>query len=55
MEQDYTNSIKYLITNYQVINPDLIKEDIEIEIWNHKIIKLDLNNIILNILKNLKI
>ena len=39
-----SNSIKYLITNYHVINPDLINEDIEIEIWNHKIIKLDLNN-----------
>ena len=39
-----SNSSKYLITNYHVINPDLINEDIEIEIWNHKIIKLDLNN-----------
>ena len=24
-----SNSIKYLITNYHVINPDLINEDIE--------------------------
>ena len=39
-----SNSIKYLITNYHVINPDLINEDIEIEIWNHKKMKLNLNN-----------
>ena len=39
-----SNSIKYLITNYHVINPDLINEYIEIEIWNHKKMKLDLNN-----------
>ena len=39
-----SNTIKYLITNYHVINPDLINEDIEIEIWNHKKMKLNLNN-----------
>jgi V8-like Glu-specific endopeptidase len=41
-----SNTIKYLITNYHVINPDLINEDIEIEIeiWNHKKMKLSLNN-----------
>ena len=39
-----SNSIKYLITNYHVINPDLINEEIEIEIWNHKKKKLNLNN-----------
>jgi len=39
-----SNSIKFLITNYHVINPDLINEDIEIEIWNHKKMKLNLNN-----------
>ena len=39
-----SNSIKYLITNYHVINPDVINEYIEIEIWNHKIMKLNLNN-----------
>jgi len=39
-----SNSLKYLITNYHVINPDLINEDIEIEIWNHKKMKLNLNN-----------
>ena len=39
-----SNSIKYLITNYHVINPDLINEYIEIEIWNHKKMKLNLNN-----------
>ena len=39
-----SNTIKYLITNYHVINPALINEDIEIEIWNHKKMKLNLNN-----------
>ena len=39
-----SNSIKYLVTNYHVIKPDLINEDIEIEIWNHKKMKLNLNN-----------
>ena len=41
-----SNTIKYLITNYHVINPDLINEniEIEIEIWNHKKMKLNLNN-----------
>ena len=41
---NYSNSIKYLITNYHIINPDLINEDIEIEIWNHKKKKLNLHN-----------
>ena len=41
---NYSNSIKYLITNYHVINPDLINENIEIEIWNHKKKKLNLHN-----------
>ena len=39
-----SNSIKYLIANYHDINPDIINEDIEIEIWNHKKMKLSLNN-----------
>ena len=39
-----SKTIKYLITNYHVIKPDLINEDIEIEIWNHKTMKLNLNN-----------
>ena len=39
-----SNSIKFLIINYHVINPDLINEDIEIEIRNHKKMKLNLNN-----------
>jgi len=39
-----SNSIRYLITNYHVINPDIINEDIEIEIWNLKKMKLNLNN-----------
>ena len=41
---NYANSLKYLISNYHVINPDLINEDIEIEIWNHKKKKLNLYN-----------
>ena len=39
-----SNSIKYLITNYHIINPNLINEKIEIEIWNHKTMKLNLNS-----------
>ena len=38
------NTLKYLITNYHVINPHIGKENIEIEIWNTKIMKLNLNN-----------
>ena len=36
--------LKYLITNYHIINPNVINNHIEIEIWNKKIIKLDLND-----------
>ena len=41
-----SNSKKYLITNYHIINPEKINEKIEIEIetWNKKQIKLELNN-----------
>ena len=39
-----SNSKKCLITNYHVINSKLINESIEIEIWNHKKMKLNLNN-----------
>ena len=38
------DTLKYLITNYHVINPHIGKENIEIEIWNKKIMKLNLNN-----------
>ena len=31
-----SNSLKYLITNYHVINPDIINKHIEIEIHNQK-------------------
>ena len=37
----YSNTQKYLITNYHVINPDLEKEKIEIEIYNKKIMRLN--------------
>ena len=41
-----SDSLKYLITNYHNINPDIISEnpEIEFEIWNKKKIKLNLNN-----------
>ena len=39
---NYTDKIKYLITCYHVINPEV--KNIEIEIWNKKIMKLKLNN-----------
>ena len=39
-----SNSLKYLITNYHVINPDIIHGDIEIELHNHKKMKLGLTN-----------
>ena len=35
---------KYLITNYHIISQDKINNDIDIELHNKKIIKLDLNN-----------
>ena len=31
-----SNSLKYLITNYHIINPEIINEPIEIEIHNNK-------------------
>ena len=40
----YSHSSKYLITNYHVINEDINDEDLEIEIWNHKIMKLKFKN-----------
>ena len=39
-----SNSLKYLITNYHIINPKMINNNIEIEIWNQEIMKLNLNN-----------
>ena len=39
-----SNSLKYLITNYHVINPDIINGYIEIEIHNHKKMILNINN-----------
>ena len=35
---------KYLITNYHVISQNNINDDIEIEIYNEKTMKLNLNN-----------
>ena len=39
-----SDSFKSLVTNYHVINEKILKENIEIEIWNKKKIKLNLNN-----------
>ena len=39
-----SDKLKYLITNYHIINPKLINVNIEIEIWNNKKIKLNLHN-----------
>ena len=33
---NYSNSLKYLMTNYHVINPSVENENIEIEIYNKK-------------------
>ena len=38
------NSMKYLITNYHIINPEIINWDIELEIWNNKTMKINLNS-----------
>ena len=39
-----SNSQKYLITNYHIINPNVINNDIIIEIHNNKKMKLNINN-----------
>ena len=46
---------KYLITNYHVISQNNINDDIEIEIYNEKTMKLNLNNRQLNIFQDQKI
>ena len=37
-----SNSLKYLVTNYHVINPTIINNNIELEIWNQEKMKLNL-------------
>ena len=37
-----TESLKFLFTNYHVINKDLINDNIEIEIWNKEKMSLNL-------------
>ena len=49
-----SDSANNLLTNYHVINPDLINKNIEIEIWNHKKMKLDLFNYSITYLKKPK-
>ena len=39
-----SNTKKYLVTNYHVISEKNINDDIEIEIYNEKTMKLNLNN-----------
>ena len=39
-----SNSQQYLITNFHIINPSVINDDIEIEIWNHKKMHLNIIN-----------
>ena len=46
-----SDSLKYLITNYHVLNPDNINENIELEIWNNKKMKLEINNRIIKYFK----
>ena len=41
---NYSNSIKYLITNYHIINPSLEHENITIEIHNKEKMKLNFKN-----------
>ena len=38
---NYSDLLKYLITNYHVINPSLENENILLEIWNQKTMKLN--------------
>ena len=49
-----SDSIKCLITNYHVIKPDFINKKIEIELWNHKKIKLNLNEYTITFIKKPK-
>ena len=37
-----SNSLKYLITNYHVLCPNVINQNIELEIWNLKKMKLNM-------------
>ena len=39
-----SDSVKFLITNYHIINNEAINKNIEIEIWNEKKMKLNFNN-----------
>ena len=39
-----SNSLKYLITNYHVLCPNVINQNIELEIWNLKKMKLNISN-----------
>ena len=49
-----SNSIKYLITNSSIINPETNNSNNEIEIWNKKKMKLNINNRAIKILEKSK-
>ena len=51
----YSDSKKFLMTCYNVINPTLEKNNIELEIHNNKIMKLQFNNRFTKYISNLKI
>ena len=51
---NYSEPLKYLITNYHIINPDIKNEDIEIQIWNKKTMKLKFMNRITKFIKKPK-
>ena len=41
---NYSEQVKYLITCYHIINPSIENENIEIEIYNNKKMKLNVKN-----------
>ena len=51
---NYSDDLKYLLTNYHVINPNLENENIEIEIYNQKKMKLEFKNRIRKYIKQPK-
>ena len=50
----FSDALKFLITNYHIISPDLDNKFIELEIWTKKKIKLKLDNRLIIYLKKPK-
>ena len=50
----FSDELKFLVSNYHVISPDLDNEIIELEIWNKKRKKFNLNNRLIKYLKQPK-